>query len=257
MPRIELKDVVVSYPRSRILEEKRLRFQVQKHLRSLFRGAPQHEEQLLALQDVSLRAEAGDVVGIVGPNGAGKTTLLRVIGGLLRPDSGQVDVEGSVSSVFSLGGFKPVLSGRENIYLVGALYGLSKSQTAKIERQVIEVSGLGDSIDYPLKTYSRGLKARLGFALVSCVETGIVILDEALAAGDQRFRRKASTLIQRFSGEDRIVLIASHSRETLERSCTVVHWLENGRICASGEPGEVLEAYEIESKKDIDESRWR
>ena len=192
-----------------------------------------------------MKFRAGDVAGIVGENGAGKTTLLRVISRVLDPDSGRVDARGTVSSVFNLGaGFISELSGRENIYLVASLYGFSHHETTSIEQSIIEFSELDEAIDRPLKTYSTGMRSRLGFSIVSFLNTDIIVVDEVLAAGDYKFSRKAGNLIDRFSGESKILIVVSHNLTVIREQCNVSYYLHRGEIVAQGDPHEVCEIYE-------------
>lgn len=246
MAKIVLKDVCVTYPSSRTPHDKRLKSQVQARIGRLVRREGRERRSLVpALKEVSMSASEGDIVGIVGENGAGKTTLLRVIAGILRPDSGQLEIEGTVSTVFSLGaGFMPSLSGRENIHLAGALHGMSKGQMALIEEPIIEFSDLGEAIDRPLKAYSSGMKSRLGFSVVAFLNTNIVALDETLSAGDHRFRQKAGNLIERYAHERKILIVVSHSHDIIRRYCNRSYLLQKGEVVSEGAPQDVLDLYE-------------
>lgn len=240
---IVLRDVTLRYPLGRGLSAKRWCDLVRRRL--LGRRSAQESGCVTALNNVSLWASAGDVVGIVGHNGAGKTTLAQIVAGVLLPDSGSVRVTGRVCTVFNLGaGFIPALTGRENIHLVGSLQGLSSRQVVSIEAEVIEFAGLREVIDRPLKTYSTGMRARLGFAIVSFLDTEIVVLDEALGAGDIAFRRKAGNLIERFSESRKTLVVVSHSTRAVRSYCTVAYCLRAGRIVESGTPERVCGFYE-------------
>jgi len=182
-------------------------------------------------------------VGIVGRNGSGKSTLLRVIAGVYPPDEGKVSVDGEVSTLFSLGtGFNADLSGRDNIYLDGILIGMTKYQIDGIIDTIIEFTELGDFIDMPVRNYSSGMRARLGFAIAVQSDKDIVLIDEIMGAGDAAFRQKADAEMNRIIGE-RTVMIVSHDMNTIKRFASKVIWLDKGVIAAMGEPREVIEQY--------------
>jgi teichoic acid transport system ATP-binding protein len=201
-----------------------------------------------ALRHVSFTVERGETVGIIGRNGSGKSTLLRVVAGVYPPDEGEVSVDGEVSTLFSLGtGFNPELSGRDNIYLDGILMGLTKNKIDGIIDAIIEFTELGDFIEMPVRTYSSGMRSRLGFAIAIQSDKDIVLIDEIMGAGDAAFRQKASTEMSRIIGE-KTVLIVSHDMSTIERFANRVIWLDRGVMAAMGEPGEVIERYLAASK---------
>lgn len=244
MAHILLNDITVSYDSGKSVHNNKLRWWVKKKLKDLT-GKTNGPKTFKALDSVSISAEPGQVVGIIGRNGAGKTTLMRVVAGILEPDSGTVDVSGSISSVFNLGaGFIPELNGRENIYLVCALHNISEKRTREIEEDIISFSGLGKAIDRPVKTYSSGMRSRLGFSIVAFIDSDIIALDEALSAGDHSFRKKAGNLIERFADNKKILLVISHSATVIRDHCTHCYLLENGRIAEFGSPLEVLEKYQ-------------
>ena len=201
-----------------------------------------------ALRHVSFTVDRGETVGIIGRNGSGKSTLLRVIAGVYPPDEGKVSVGGEVSTLFSLGtGFNPELSGRDNIYLNGVLMGLTKRKIDGIIDAIIEFAELGDFIDMPVRIYSSGMKARLGFAIAMHSDKDIVLIDEIMGAGDAAFRQKADAEMSRIMGE-RTVLLVSHAMGTIEKFANKVIWLERGVIAVMGEPKEVIEQYLAASK---------
>jgi len=212
------------------------------------RNRRQQRGEFWALRHVSFTVERGETVGIVGRNGSGKSTLLRVIAGVYPPDEGKVSVDGEVSTLFSLGtGFNAELSGRDNIYLDGILIGMTKYQIDGIIDDIIEFTELGDFIDMPVKNYSSGMRARLGFAIAIQSDKDIVLIDEIMSAGDASFRQKASTEMNRIIGE-KTVLIVSHDMNTIERLASRVIWLDRGVIAAMGDPKGVIEQYLAESK---------
>jgi teichoic acid transport system ATP-binding protein len=203
-----------------------------------------------ALNRINLQGHAGDVIGIIGMNGAGKTTLCRAIAGLIRPDTGSIKVNGSVSALLSLGtGFNPDLSGRENIYLNGMILGFSKSYLDKVVDDIIIFSEIENFIDQPLKNYSNGMKARLGFSIATMFEPDILILDEALSTGDLHFSAKAGEKLQATIRQSKMVLMVSHQLEFVKKNCNRVIWIEKGTIVASGDPENVIHKYTESSKR--------
>lgn len=188
-----------------------------------------------ALQGVNVQIEKGDIVGIIGLNGAGKSTLLKVISGIIKPTNGTVDIKGSIAPLIELGaGFDPELSGRENIYLNGAVLGISKKEIERKIDEIIEFSELGDFIDSPIKNYSSGMYARLGFAIATCINPDILIVDEILSVGDYKFQEKSSKRISDMMNKGTTIIMVSHSIEQVEQLCNKIIWLEKGKIKAIG-----------------------
>ena len=233
-----------------------IKFRIEKRRRSraftfLFERSHNRQrptDEFWALRHVSFTVERGETVGIIGRNGSGKSTLLRVIAGIYPPDEGKVSVGGEVSTLFSLGtGFNAELSGRDNIYLNGIMMGLTKEQIDGISDAIIEFAELGDFIDIPVRTYSSGMRLRLGFAIAIHCDKDIVLIDEIMGAGDAAFRQKAEAEMNRIIGE-RTVILVSHAMRTIERFATRVIWLNRGVMAAMGEPKEVIEQYLAESK---------
>ncbi|MFC1735840.1 ABC transporter ATP-binding protein [Candidatus Hydrogenedentota bacterium] len=195
-------------------------------------------------KDLSLDIHRGEIVGVIGRNGAGKTTLLRTMAGIYSPNTGTVKTQGRISCMLNLGaGFNFLLSGRENIYLNGMLLGFSTSQVDDMVDDIIEFSGLADFIDAPLKTYSTGMRSRLGFSIAINVEPEIMLLDEILATGDAEFKKKSGNIIERFHDQDKTVVYVSHSMAKVRKICTRVVWLDKGEIVMNGDPDEVVSAY--------------
>jgi len=228
--------------------EKRRRSRAFTFLFERSRKQQQPRGEFWALRHVSFTVERGETVGIIGKNGSGKSTLLRVIAGIYPPDEGKVSVGGEVSTLFSLGtGFNAELSGRDNIYLDGIMIGLTKEQIDGIIDAIIEFAELGDFIDVPVRTYSSGMRSRLGFAIAMHSDKDIVLIDEIMSAGDAAFRQKAEAEMNRIMGE-RTVILVSHAMGTIKRFATRVIWLNRGVVAAMGEPKEVIEQYLAESK---------
>lgn len=244
--RIDARNVGVKY-RIRYHRDRTLRETVIRWLRGDNRHAEKGSDNadFWALHDISLHVEAGEVIGVIGKNGAGKTTLLKTLAGICKPDRGGVQIQGNVGCVLSLGvGFIPTLSGRENIFLNGSILGLCRREIESRIDEIVDFSGLGDFIDAPVRTYSAGMKGRLGFAVAANIQPDILLLDEALSAGDAEFRAKAGAIVDRFSDDDKIVIITSHNIPIIEQLCTRVVWLERGRVQMEGEPAEVTRAYQ-------------
>lgn len=197
-----------------------------------------------ALKDISFSLNKGERLGILGFNGAGKSTLLKVIAGVLKPTQGSIKTKGKVVPLLELGaGFDKQYTGAENIYLYGAVLGYSKEFIKRKYDEIVEFSELGDFIDVPLKNYSSGMKARLGFSIATVVEPEILILDEVLSVGDAKFRKKSERRIQDMFDKGVTVLFVSHSLEQVRRLCDKAIILEHGEVIASGNIREVTGIY--------------
>jgi len=207
-------------------------------------------EKYWALKDVSLQVESGEIVGVVGLNGSGKTTLLRTIAGIYLPDEGSISVFEEVSTLLALGvGFKTNLSGLENIYLTGILMGYTKKQVQEYVDKIIEFAEIGDFIELPVRTYSTGMRAKLGFAISVYLNKGIMLIDEILSVGDARFRSKSKQkLLEIIQSRSSTVLIASHNTGFLAEISDSMIMLQSGRIIEAGEPEKVIEAYKAAAK---------
>jgi len=187
--------------------------------------------QITALDDVSLNLLPGDRLGVLGDNGAGKSTLLRVIAGIYKPTSGNVIVEGKISSLLDIFfGINMDATGRENILIRGILLGLSRDEIKKISEKIIEFIDIDEFIDYPIKTYSTGMKMRIAFAISVYINADILILDEWLSVGDKGFVQKAEKALTDKISSAQIVVYASHSEEQIKRTCNKIIYLKKGRI---------------------------
>jgi lipopolysaccharide transport system ATP-binding protein len=197
-----------------------------------------------ALRDVTLDVEEGKILGIVGANGAGKTTLLRLIAGLTAPSRGRIKIKGRVGTLLAVGaGFHPDLTGRENVYVNGAVLGMTTSEiTARFE-EIVEFSGVGQYIDTPVKRYSAGMMVRLAFAVAAHLEPEILLVDEVLAVGDAGFRRKCIGKLDAASRGGRTVLFVSHNMGVINQLCTHAAWFDDGMIRTIGPTPEVVNAY--------------
>ncbi len=198
----------------------------------------------LALNDVSLSVKRNEIFGIIGNNGAGKSTMLKLIARVLRPSTGRVCVKGRVAPLLELGaGFHPELSGRDNVYLNGAMLGFSHADMDRKFNGIVEFSEIGDFIEAPLRTYSSGMWARLGFSVAIDVEPDILILDEILSVGDESFQKKCLHRIDTIIKGTTTILFVSHNMPLVESMCSRVAWLDHGVLKAVGDPHTIIEMY--------------
>ncbi len=197
-----------------------------------------------ALSDINLTIPHGQVLGIVGKNGAGKSTLLKLMAGTLQPSSGRIEANGRVAALLELGsGFHPEMSGRDNVYLSGAIMGLTQSEIERLYPEIVAFAGIQEFMEQPVKTYSSGMFVRLAFAVATCVEPDILIIDEALSVGDGAFARKSFERIKAIRDHGKTILFCSHSLYQVEAICNRVLWIDQGRLRMDGEPAAVVTAY--------------
>lgn len=198
-----------------------------------------------ALDDVSLRIDDGERIGVIGANGAGKSTLLQAIAGVIEPTSGRVDVQGRVHAILTVGmGLRDEATGRENLFLDGAVQGRSRAEIESKLDEMIEFAELGEFIDQPVRTYSSGMKSRLGFASLVSIDPEILIVDEALAVGDAFFAAKATKAVNDLAARGAIVILVTHGLATIRTMCSRAIWIEAGRIRMDGEAEVVTSAYQ-------------
>lgn len=198
-----------------------------------------------ALRDVDLTIRKGESLGIVGRNGAGKSTLCLLLAGLMEPTKGEVDVDGKVSALLSLGaGFQRDLTGRDNILLNGVLLGHRYDEIQEKLDDIVAFSELGEHIERPVRTYSSGMRARLAFSIAASIQPEILILDELLGVGDHAFKEKSAARLQELVEESKALILVSHSMSSIRSLCSRVIWLHKGRIVADGPTEEVLKQYE-------------
>jgi lipopolysaccharide transport system ATP-binding protein len=201
-------------------------------------------KSFVALHDVSLDIMAGETLGVMGPNGSGKSTLLKLLAGVYKPDAGSIRSTVKKISLLSLAlGFDPELSGYDNAILSSMLLGATYKQAQEILPAVMEFSELGKLGDNPIKTYSSGMRARLGFSVALFMQADVLLIDEALAVGDAHFRQKSENAIEEKIASEQTVVLVSHSPSTLRKLCNRVVWLNNGSIEMLGEPEQVVQAY--------------
>ena len=196
------------------------------------------------LRGISFDIEKGDILGIVGKNGSVKSTLLKLITKIIYPDSGNIKINGIVSSLIELGaGFHPDMTGRENIYINDSIYGLTKKEIDSKLDTIIKFSELEEFIDSPIRTYSSGMYMRLAFSVAINVEAEILLIDEILSVGDANFQAKCFRKMQELKDSGITIVIVSHDLHTMEKLCNKVIWIESGKIKRSGIPNEVLKEY--------------
>jgi len=206
----------------------------------------QYHKEFYALRDIDLEVKKGEILGIIGKNGSGKSTLLKIISRVLTPNSGTIQVNGVISALLELGaGFNPEFSGIENVYFYGTLLGFSTEEMEQRIDGILSFADIGDFIDQPLKTYSSGMKARLGFAVATEVNPDILIVDEVLAVGDAIFQRKCYAKMEKLIKDGKTVLLVSHSRNNIASLCNRAMLLDDGREVAFGDVDTVLKEYDI------------
>ena len=217
------------------------------------------DDQLWALRDVSFQVRHGEVVGIIGANGAGKSTLLKILSRITEPTSGRIETRGRLGSLLEVGtGFDPELTGRENIYLNGAILGMKRSEIQRRFDEIVEFSEVERFIDTPVKRYSSGMYMRLAFAVAAHLETDILIVDEVLAVGDASFQKKCLGKMESVAQTGRTVLFVSHNMLAVEDLCDRVMWLKDGHLADEGQPSAVISNYlQTTFPPDIKQRAWK
>ena len=213
---------------------------------ALFRGSRGTYEENWVLDDVSLNIPVGSTFGLIGSNGSGKSTLLKCMARILKPDKGVITVNGRLSALIELGaGFHPELSGRENVYLNGAVLGLRRKEIDNRFDTIVDFAGrqVEEAIDQPIKTYSSGMYVRLGFSIAVNVEPEVLLVDEVLAVGDEEFQRRCHQRFDELSSGGRTVVVVSHALSTVAAMCDQVAWLERGELAHVGQPQQVVDSY--------------
>lgn len=225
------------------------------HLKEVFVRGRSQKEEFWALRDVSLTVAAGSTYGLIGHNGSGKSTLLKLMAGIHRPTSGSISHHGRISALLELGaGFHPELTGRENIYLNGSILGIRGPVIDRALDRIVEFSGLGPFIDSPVKVYSSGMYARLGFSIAVHLDPEILIVDEILAVGDEDFQRRCFDYLEQLRSRGVTIVFVSHSLGIVQKLCDQVAWLDHGVLRMVGDTMGVVEAY-IESVNEIESAR--
>jgi len=207
-------------------------------------GNLRKDEAISALSGIDFSVEKGEAFGVIGGNGSGKSTLLKLLAGMLRPSAGRITVAGRVAAMIELGaGFHPEISGRENVFINGAVLGLSKREIGRKYAEIVEFSGLGDFMEEPVKNYSSGMYVRLGFAVAIHTDPDVLLVDEVLAVGDEAFAHRCIRRIEEFLSSGRTLLLVSHSLDLVSGLCDRVLWLENGRQRLIAPPRRAIDAY--------------
>jgi len=216
-----------------------------------------------ALQDVTFRVEQGESLAVIGPNGAGKSTLLQVLAGIIEPSAGTVEMRGKVSSLLTLGaGFDQELSGVENVLLAGEFMGIDHQEMRRRLPEIIAFADIGPFIDAPLRTYSSGMRARLGFSIATAVDPDVLLVDEVLSTGDQLFREKSRRRIEDLIRAAKGIVLVTHDMEWVTTFCTRAMLLEKGRLVAEGAPEEVVAIHQahgaqVRAEKEAEAARLR
>ena len=230
-------------------KEYRLYDSARDRLMALFSRKAYHHSHW-ALRDVSFELGRGQCIGVIGDNGAGKSSLLKLLAGTLQPSMGSIERVGRVTAILELGaGFHPDFSGRDNLYFGGSLIGIDHAEMVRLESSIIEFCELGEALDRPVKTYSSGMAVRLAFALVTAVQPDVLIIDEALAVGDQHFQKKCIERIMAFRSNGCTILFCSHSPYHIRHLCDVALWLDGGQVAQFGATEPVLAAYDQHTRK--------
>ena len=215
-------------------------------------GLSSHSDKLRknefwALDDISFEVKKGETLGVIGPNGSGKTTLLKLLNGIFWPDKGKISIKGKVGALIEVGaGFHPLLTGRENIYINAAILGMNKKEVDEKFDSIVEFADIGDFIDVPVKFYSSGMFVRLGFAVAVHCKPDILLVDEVLAVGDEKFRRKSYHKMQELIGKTSIIMV-SHNMFQINKLCNKVIYLDKGKIKTAGTPEQAIADYYIDS----------
>jgi ABC-2 type transport system ATP-binding protein len=229
---------------------------------TIMRGRRVVAEDFWAVRDVSFEVTTGETFGLIGENGSGKSTMLKCLTRILRPETGRIEVRGKVSSLLELGsGFHPELSGRENVFLNGAILGLSQKELRRRFDTIVDYAGIGQFIDEPVKNYSSGMYVRLGFSVAINVDPEVLLVDEVLAVGDEGFQRKCNEKFADMKADGRTIILVSHAMSSVQNMCDRVAWFEHGQLRELGNTREVIEHYtgSVEVERGVDEAghpRW-
>ena len=253
-PVIEVKELVKSFRRQMLKSD----YTTWKTLLLKPFSRRRREDYVTVLNGLSFQVPAGRTLAVIGQNGSGKSTLLKILAGIYKPDAGEVLVRGRVASLIELGaGFHPEFTGRENVYLNGAILGLSKKEIAERFEYIHSFSGLGEYIDAPVRTYSSGMYVRLGFSVAVNVDPDVLLVDEVLAVGDEAFAHKCEDKLNQFRASGKTICLVTHDMGAVEKYADDVIWLDGGRIAAQGEAKRVIDAYRQKVARDEDQIRRR
>ncbi len=230
-----------------------LRFTRKTTLRQTFsrlRARRSSAREFWALRGVSFRLVSGESLAVIGPNGAGKSTLLQALAGIITPSEGTIEVHGRISSLLTLGaGFDQELTGRDNVLLAGAFLGIEPKEMAARLEGIVQFADIGEFIDAPLRTYSSGMRARLGFAIATSVDPDVLLLDEVLATGDQVFRAKSKARVLELVGSAKAIVLVTHDMNWVTEYCNRAILIERGHVIAEGDPADVVKIHQEHSER--------
>ena len=258
---ISVEDVSKRFRLGTIGEHQRLTEAISSGLKSLFARGTQisgsASKEFWALQHISFEIEQGEVVGIIGHNGAGKSTLLKILSRIVTPTSGRVGVRGRIGSLLEVGtGFHPELTGRENIFLNGAILGMKRTEIRKRFDQIVEFAEVSQFLDTPVKRYSSGMTVRLGFSVAAHMEPDVLIIDEVLSVGDQAFQNRCMGKATELGNQGRAILVVSHNLAAISNICSRAMLLDHGTIVLDGEPKQAIERYMQGMRFDTGKVQW-
>ena len=258
---ISVEDVSKRFRLGTIGEHQRLTEAISSGLKSLFARGTQisgaASKEFWALQHISFEIERGEVVGIIGHNGAGKSTLLKILSRIVTPTSGRVGVRGRIGSLLEVGtGFHPELTGRENIFLNGAILGMKRAEIRKRFDQIVEFAEVSQFLDTPVKRYSSGMTVRLGFSVAAHMEPDVLIIDEVLSVGDQAFQNRCMGKATELGNQGRAILVVSHNLAAISNICSRAMLLDHGTIVLDGEPKQAIERYMQGMRFDTGKVQW-
>jgi lipopolysaccharide transport system ATP-binding protein len=258
---ISVEDVSKRFRLGTIGEHQRLTEAISSGLKSLFARGTQisgsASKEFWALQHISFEIEQGEVVGIIGHNGAGKSTLLKILSRIVTPTSGRVGVRGRIGSLLEVGtGFHPELTGRENIFLNGAILGMKRAEIRKRFDQIVEFAEVSQFLDTPVKRYSSGMTVRLGFSVAAHMEPDVLIIDEVLSVGDQAFQNRCMGKATELGNQGRAILVVSHNLAAISNICSRAMLLDHGTIVLDGEPKQAIERYMQGMRFDTGKVQW-
>ena len=258
---ISVEDVSKRFQLGTIGEHQRLTEAISSGLKSLFARGIQisgaASKEFWALQHISFEIEQGEVVGIIGHNGAGKSTLLKILSRIVTPTSGRVGVRGRIGSLLEVGtGFHPELTGRENIFLNGAILGMKRAEIRKRFDQIVEFAEVSQFLDTPVKRYSSGMTVRLGFSVAAHMEPDVLIIDEVLSVGDQAFQNRCMGKATELGNQGRAILVVSHNLAAISNICSRAMLLDHGTIVLDGEPKQAIERYMQGMRFDTGKVQW-
>lgn len=259
---VSVEDVSKRFRLGTIGEHQRLTEAISSGLKSLFARGTQisgsASKEFWALQHISFEIEQGEVVGIIGHNGAGKSTLLKILSRIVTPTSGRVGVRGRIGSLLEVGtGFHPELTGRENIFLNGAILGMKRSEIRKRFDQIVEFAEVSQFLDTPVKRYSSGMTVRLGFSVAAHMEPDVLIIDEVLSVGDQAFQNRCMGKATELGNQGRAILVVSHNLAAISNICSRAMLLDHGTIVLDGEPKQAIERYMQGMRFDTGKVQWQ